>query len=548
MVAAFWDAQPSLAHRALRLGLLALCGAVMAIACLARFSVDAVWEDAYIGVRYADNSLKYGRISWDPGGEPVYGMTAPLHLVLLVPARALAPDAPALAAALSSLAGGLIWLALLVRFLTTLSAVPSSHARSVGFAFALLCPALSISRLADHFLSGMDTTLALAYLTAYFLLIHRHERSGSLMGGVLAGVFGGLAFFARPDLLVFTVAIPVVMMCVRGGRGTRRGAVPVLCATLAALVVGIGSAAWYFDSPLPLPAYVKATRFYGDAIYQSYAGVARLELRRYVLKYWYLFVLIAGSVCLRPLQWWRLSTSVDKGMLAGTLLFLGYHSLFVLPVMYYSQRFLYPTLPALIWLAARGFISLGGTEIGAAFAARPDASRRTLAASAIGFSLLLFRMGFAEWGTWSHRAQRGAFGQFDLASPAHAAIVNGVWPGLNEIAGLPDDMVIATTEVGHPSAGSPGKKIIDLAGLNNTDLAHKRLSPAEVIRRARPDLIYLPHPDYKEIRRSIEEDLMIGATYERVALRRPASLDVALLRGGPYYARLRDIVLGGGAR
>jgi hypothetical protein len=63
------------------------------------------------------------------------------------------------------------------------------------------------------------------------------------------------------------------------------------------------------------------------------------------------------------------------------------------------------------------------------------------------------------------------------------------------VAGLPDGATIAATEVGYLGAQFPHINVIDLAGLNDTNLALHGFSAAVVLNQA-PDIIWLPHNDY----------------------------------------------------
>ena len=75
--------------------------------------VGTLWDDAYIFLRYANNVLAEGRISWNPRSAPTYGMTTPAFLVVTVPALALFRGAPPLAASLASAIPGFVFLGLL---------------------------------------------------------------------------------------------------------------------------------------------------------------------------------------------------------------------------------------------------------------------------------------------------------------------------------------------------------------------------------------------------------------------------------------------------
>src|ERR1043166_3009783 len=92
-------------------GVILLCG--VAAKFVERCPVMCVWDDAYMFARYADNLLAHGRIAWNPGGEPMYGLTSPLFLMVVTPLRTLFPGDPMRVVLLSSLLCGGVWLGLL---------------------------------------------------------------------------------------------------------------------------------------------------------------------------------------------------------------------------------------------------------------------------------------------------------------------------------------------------------------------------------------------------------------------------------------------------
>jgi hypothetical protein len=84
--------------------------------------------------------------------------------------------------------------------------------------------------------------------------------------------------------------------------------------------------------------------------------------------------------------------------------------------------------------------------------------------------------------------------------------------------------------VGSLAAAAPELTIVDLAGLNDNALAREGFSAAYVLSR-RPDLIWLPHPDYTGMLRSLLASPELSAHYELY----PGAFDygIAVLRDGP---------------
>jgi hypothetical protein len=76
-------------------------------------------------------------------------------------------------------------------------------------AFFWATVALNAPMLLVHMSSGMDTTFAMAYFAAYLLLLHAFEPQLSPGKAFLTGIVGGLAWTIRPDLMLFTVGVPL---------------------------------------------------------------------------------------------------------------------------------------------------------------------------------------------------------------------------------------------------------------------------------------------------------------------------------------------------
>ena len=509
---------------------------VLVVALLARFTIGAVWDDAYIVLRYADRLIATGVLSWNPGEPPTYGLTSPLFLGVVVPIRAGVDTSPALAALLSSLVCGVIAIWLMLRLTRAASVIsPTDQTPAATLLFVSL--ALSGGRLADHLSSGMDTAFAMAWLSVYFLLVARRGPSAA----ALAGVWGGLAFLARPDLLLFTLSTPVVLALTSSTGADRAAAFRMLRSTLITLAIQLAFTTWYFGSTLPLPFHAKGGNLYGESIRETYAGVAWAQLRAFVRSFWPLFLMAAVGILMDPRRWWRRDEPLEKGILAGVLLFLGYHAFFVLPIMYYSQRFYYPALPALAYLAARAVSRL--LESGPPIAAWGGPARMVAALAVLLAIAGVAHSGLSEWRALESVRAAGRFGGFDVSRHFTEGGMDRVWPGLDTIAALPDDVTIATTEVGFPAVMNPGKRIIDLAGLNNTDIALSRRSPSELLHREQPDVLYLPHPDYREMNRAVRNESDLLAAYEMASeASSPPTLDLAIRRSSPHYEALRLLV------
>ena len=117
------------------------------------------------------------------------------------------------------------------------------------------------------------------------------------------------------------------------------------------------------------------------------------------------------------------------------------------------------------------------------------------------------------------------------------------WFGLDGFSRLPDDLVLATTEIGLPAAMNPRKTIVDLSGLNETAFAHHGFSADHLFQTYCPDLIYLPHPHYTRIIEQIINSPFFIQYYEHFpALELGTEMGVALWRGSRYYPEMRAVL------
>lgn len=310
-----------------------------------RLQVNKIWDDSYMFVRYADNILKDGIVSWNPHGQPTYGLTSLLYMSVVLPMRVLFRHNAALAIECASLLCGALFLCLFV-VLVFRSSNMTGRARTVIALGVLLPIAGYCYSLAGHFTSGMDTMFALAYLCAYFLVFHRYERLPSRAAAVTLAVLSGLAFSARPDLLIYTMTLPAALFLFAPARRRQTGL--ILLAGGALVLAQMGIYAVYFHSPLPLPFYVKGFHHYGGFPYEAYHAIAAHQLADYLHDTWFLFALIAVGFRHRLQEW----TAMSRGLLVATLVSLIYFRYFAVQIMQFDQRFYYPTLPALGALAA----------------------------------------------------------------------------------------------------------------------------------------------------------------------------------------------------
>ena len=510
------------------------------LAWLARFPAAAlIWDDAYIFWRYADHLRAGHGLAWNPGGPAAFGLTSNLYLLLVLPGRMLWPTNPALGLSAASFLAGTIFVILLT-ILIPARAAGSFALRLGSGALALFALWSSREVVGDHFTSGMDTTFAMAYLALFIFAAKGFEASPTRRAAWAAGLLGGLAFLVRPDLLLYTLAVPAALGWLAAEMETRRRARLMLGLTAGLTLLEIAGCAWYYGSPLPLSFYNKVLARYGPLVQSLGQNAAREMLRAYLRGYWYYFALIGAWAVLRlrgrPRHW----PPMEAALLGATAIFLASYALLVQQIMPYSARFYFPTLPAIIFLGSQGI-----AEIAQRLPARkipplaPLWQGLGMAALGVGVAVALL----ALVGQVRAAAGRDWAEAFDLDA-VYAKDYSHTWFALREISRLPDSLTLATTEVGYPGAANPGKTIVDLSGLNETAFAHQGFSADRLLLNYRPDFIYLPHRYYQDMKIQLLSHPVFQRDYEfyPVASLGDFRLNVALRRQSRFYSELRRIV------
>jgi hypothetical protein len=518
---------------------IALAALVVAIDALLSLGVSRIWDDAYMFQRYAYNLLRDGRIAWNPGGEPTYGLTSPAFLVVVGPLVALFGERPALVATLASALPGFLFLALL-GVLVLRSTDAGRAARWIALMVVACC--LAVSRTTFHFGTGMDTTFSLAFATVHLIVAHRAARRPDARSALVLGVMGGLAYLVRPELVLQALLLPASILVLSEERAARRCGARALVVTLTVLLVVLVACAAYFDSFVPLPFYAKSTGLYGPSMEAAFRGFGTTELVDFVVRYGPLFLIVVLDL---PNHWRRGRASpspLERGALLATVLLIAYHWLLVLPVMGYSSRFYQVVVPALAYLAATTLGRWYRTfEAAGRLAESRTAGALTLAALALSWSFLVPAT-ISATRNLGRRVVEGRCCELDLLRHTRTGWPSEYWYRLDLFAPLPDDLVIATTEVGLPGVLAPRKTIVDLAGLNESEFARQPFSAERLFERHRPDLLYMPHPNYAEMSRSIEQRLETEGYDLYTAHQLDTDFGVAIRRDSRHYDAMRRIL------
>ncbi len=486
-----------------------------------RWDGTAVWDDAHFFTRYADNFLAHGNFAWNADEPATYGLTAPLFGVVIVVLRLL--DGPVAAhlwllSALFAVVAGLgVWR--LVREGGLKQGMSGEKVWiGLGLVVAVQAPALAV-----HATSGMETTLAMAWTAGWLTLVLRFQGKLSPGRGLLLGALGGLLYLLRPELLLLTGGVPLVLLLGQRDALQRRMVAYWLLFTGAAVLACAFFALTFFGSPIPLSFFVKSLNPYGP----EFTAQFRIQAWQYLGMFALLNALPLAAIVLSLIRHGRKWTRLNLALLAFVGLFLVYQTLGVLPVMGYHQRFLYPVWPVLIYL---GFRAWNGLELGKSPFSTGLKAAMALSLAA-GFALTIFYRP-------ANLSRR--IGHFSIAQ-IYTELGQHNWHLLDSLAAFPPDLHLASTELGILATMNPGKRITDLSGLNDPVLSLK-FDPDYVVKRA-PDLLYLPHPHNV----TMQTTLLASSSFQQKYQIYPAEelgsyMGIAIRKDGKYFLELVRLV------
>lgn len=523
-----------------------------------------VLDDSYMFYRYAVNFLNTGGIHWNPGGEPAYGLTSVLYLVIVVPVTAALRDYPAVVMVISGFVPGILFVYFLFRLINEYTTLGKKY----SLALILTAFTVSVRQFTPHFTSGMDTMFSVLFFTFCIILFLSYERKNSivpeimphtrmpqipydssrkspgsgapLISMLLVILTGALVFWVRPELLIFSFSIALFLFIEERDRIKKKKNLIILLALPLSLLIVLLISNEIMGSYLPLPFYAKVTGSYGKEFAGVYKYTSYIQIASFVLNNWLLFALASVGIIFRKLLSIKFS-SVEKGLITGTIIYILFELFFVTQIMYYYQRFYYPVLPALFFIAAKSFGAIiSNKEFYSLISKRPFLKLfKYISVFIIAGS---FAFGFVSVSSKLYSdISEGRFAKFDNKSVAgikHRHVSYGV----DLLSVLPSDLSIAATEVGFCSAVNLNKKVIDLAGLNDKDIAMNGFKADVFFGKQRPDVLYLPYPHYRQMISDIINYPYFIENYDYFSAETLGTeTGAAIYRKSKYYGELKKI-------
>jgi hypothetical protein len=304
----------------------------------------------------------------------------------------------------------------------------------------------------------------------------------------------------------------------------------------------VTAAAWgYFGSPAPLSFYVKTGTIYGESFQQAFAYSSWDKLLRFISAYWYLFVLVAADWSINHRRLSDRIPAVDQGLLSGMLILLVLQTCFVTQIQGGWERFYYYSLPPLLYLSAAAVAHLV-PRVGWLVKQRYGPMWGVAALATLGVTLTMGLYLPLHGRLWDRLYKVNFFFSLGEEFEGEKYYRRRYWYQLPELSALPDDLVIATTEVGRVAAWNPQKKIVDLAGLNEPQIACGGPWLDWLMESQRPDLIYLPPSVYADMNRQILSDTRFRDSYKYYAPDQiRASMGLALRKDSKYFSQMQRI-------
>ena len=279
--------------------------------CAAGFLTALLWitwpyveDDAYIHCQFARNLYTGGEFSFNPG-QIVFGDSSPLWVFLLIGLRVLGLPFE-MGAKLLSGAFALLSCWLLVRLIERCAGLCGRDSRLRAWSMALF---LSHPFLIAIIPTGMETTLAVAWLLGFSLASERALLSDRILPGAGLGLAAALGTLVRPEFLLlgpcFVSAIVLRRLFHRSnGEGRWVGKAAFFLLLWAVVVAGIAAACYgYFGQVLPTTLRAKS---YDAGLFSAMGAVRTAKVL--AVGYGPLVLVALGS----GVSWHRLAEVVGR--------------------------------------------------------------------------------------------------------------------------------------------------------------------------------------------------------------------------------------------
>jgi hypothetical protein len=479
--------------------------------------------------RYAGNVRAGLGVSWNPDGVHTYGQTSPLWGMLV----ALFSHLPIGTWKMLTL-GSWVWsIAAVIALAWAVAANAQSGFMSSPWRVLplVVLPLTDTTVFSGNQATGMETMLATC-LAALFVGLVLACRHGAARPELVAPV-GLLLFLTRPESAIAVVLFAaLVWMLLPAPTFPRRNLVAIVGIFFAGVVVDLLVCKLYFHTALPLSFYMKSKH-----AYEGYHEVWHPELLMLAFLagcQLYLAVLILLgrrrdwrliACCLVPaLTVFAYLGTVTQIMGFNARYYTPYFAFFIVPALLVLDRWLSEEQPAEErWPGKTLLVRSGAVAL---------MMICFLALSSEGVQARVRRLEAR-----THFEYEPAQVEIAASSPLPLMPWDVTMADITDrlIAPLPAGTRVAASEVGYLGSRAPQVNIIDLAGLNDTDIALHGFDVTALLER-KPDIIWLPNASYTYQRGEMFADPEFLAQYDVYA--GAADYGIALRKDSPVRPQI----------
>jgi hypothetical protein len=483
--------------------LIAKVASAWVLAFLAARHDPLLFDDAYMFMRYAHNVQHGLGYSWNPDGVHTYGPTSLLWAFVTFVLSFL----PTGSWTQLLIGSGLCSIGAAVAMAWAVSAnARTSFMRRLVYVLPLVVVPLAGSAVFENNqFNGMETMLGMT-LCAVFLGLALRWREGRAHPAAV-GAAALLLLLARPESGLVGLLVPVLLWWfIQGERPALGSLLAVYGVFLGGAAIELSACKLYFGTPVPLSVYLK-----GKAAYEGYSGIWHPELLLVMFLNGCQAFLITLVLLLRRTDWRLLLCC----LLPAVAVF-GYLQT-VTQIMGFNARYFAPyiplvVIPALLLLDRR-------LADGDWLPTHLQRMRGAVAVVTVGLLVLLSSAAVQSKIRHFEHKTRTEYVEAQLTVDATQTLPKTSWQEMmmsitnDLLVPLPAGGTYAASEVGYLGERVPHATVIDLAGLNDMNIARHGFHMDDLLRR-KPDLIWMPHSDYTYLRGVMLSDPDLLAAYD----------------------------------
>ena len=486
------------------------------------------FDDAYMFARYAMNVRHGLGVSWNLDGVHTYGQTSLLWGWVVVVLSYL----PIGAWKMLSLGSWLCSIGAVIALAWAVAVNANGWLLSSTWRVLpwVALPMATTAVFMGNAVTGMETMLA-ALLAAVFVGMALAWSRGRVRPEWVALVGVGL-FLTRPDAAIVIVMLPSLLFVLMPGIG-KGNVARLLGLFVVGVVVELVVCKLYFHTALPLSFYMKSRQ-----AYEGFREVWHPELMMLAFLAGCELYLVA-LILLGRREDWRLIVSCVTPALV-TFAYLGtVTQIMGFNARYYVPYFAFFVVPSLLvidrWMASPD-ISVEKQWLGKTLVVRRFATAVVMLCF-LGVSSEAVQAGIRRTEARVHVEYETAQVEMLASVPLPTIPWDVMMRDITDllVASLPKGATVAATEVGFLGERSSQVNVIDMAGLNDNEIALHGFDVNALLLR-KPDVIWMPNTDYTYLNAWMMSDPELLKEYDVYA--GAANYGLAIRKDSPFQARI----------